>query len=72
LGGLPFCICCYSDFGFLTVSSIDSIVQAASQALDNALNFTSVGSQMNFSYVLQTPSYELISTPNHFPSSPRV
>ena len=38
------CSCSCSDLGFLTVSSIDRMVHAASVAADRALIFTRVGS----------------------------
>jgi hypothetical protein len=63
-------LCCYScsDLGFLTVSSIDKIVQAAYVAAFNALILTSSGSQTNVSKLFPTPV--LISTPKYIFSTP--
>lgn len=63
--GIDFLIllCCSScsALGFLTVSSIDKIVHAASVAAFKALILTTAGSHTNISLLLPTP--EVISTP---------
>ena len=56
-------------WGFLTVSSTETIRHAASTALLIALTLTRLGSQTNASKLSRTPSGPSTSTPIHF--SPR-
>ena len=62
--------CCSScsDLGFLTVSSIDRMVQAASVAAFKAFTLTSRGSQTKLSLLSAIPS--LMSMPLNMFSSP--
>ena len=62
-------LCCYYcyDFGFLTVSSIERIVQAASVAAFNAFILTNNGYQTKDVLLLPVP--DTISTPTYIVSS---